>query len=114
MFSLILEWYMIQVTVQYKPPDSSYKGPNFVVNSMCAMHITVLPSGPEATDPFCITVPKPNNAIYYDGMQEIADILKNNKSDLQAHYTANFYYWQMREKQNNRMKVIFYNFLRSG
>lgn len=74
---------------------------------MSALHITVLPTGRDATDPVCVTLPK-LVCHDYDSVKEILRIIKNNKDDLEKNYAANDHYWTMRAKQNSSMKVQFY------
>ncbi|THK33172.1 separin isoform X1 [Diachasma alloeum] len=105
------EWYMVQLTQPYKPckwlPEAS--------NSVHPLHLTVLPTGPEAIAPFTITVPAPDNSMY-DLCADVKNLLDTNKSNLQAEYGHHSMYWKMRQKQNNRMmtavKEMEYNWLR--
>lgn len=72
---------------------------------MHPIHITILPTGCSAIEPFCVTLPKPNINTNYDVCTEIRQILSSNKFDLEASYANNQLYWKMRERQNNRMKA---------
>lgn len=92
------EWYMVQITKPYQPtrisPDAA--------NAVHPLHVTVLPTGPSAIAPFIITLPAPDHTMY-DICKDIKDLLDTNKSNLQAEYGNHSLYWQMRQKQNNRM-----------
>lgn len=95
---------MLQVTVQYQS-SNILKHTRHVPNLMCAIHITVLPTGPSEIEPLCITLPKPEMQVSYDICVEIQNILASNKAKLEAVYTNNEHYWLMRKEQNNKMKV---------
>ncbi|XP_063977842.1 uncharacterized protein LOC135162857 isoform X2 [Diachasmimorpha longicaudata] len=105
------EWYVVQLTQPYKP----YKGLADASNSVHPLHVTVLPTGPNAIAPFTVTLPAPDNSMY-DLCQHIKDLLDTNKSNLQAEYDNHYLYWKMRQKQNDRMmtavKEMEYNWFR--
>ncbi|XP_076242882.1 extra spindle pole bodies like 1, separase isoform X2 [Calliopsis andreniformis] len=104
LFDLPKEWYMIQITAQYKSPNvCEYK--KFASDAIHEMHITILPTGTKEVEPLCITLPKPNSHSVYDICYEIKKIISNNRSELQATYANNELYWKMREKQNTNMKT---------
>ncbi|XP_003487939.2 separin [Bombus impatiens] len=105
LFDLPKEWYMIQVTGQYRSPGDIFKHNRTKLHAMHEMHITILPTGTKETEPFCITLPKPKLDSSYDICYEIQKLLSNNRSELEATYANNELYWKMRERQNISMKT---------
>nr|XP_034193112.1 separin [Osmia lignaria] len=97
------EWYVIQITSQYKPPSISEY--NKTLNPMHEIHLTILPTGTEKTKPICITLPKPKLDSSYDICYEIQKLLSSNRSELEATYTNSELYWKMRGRQNISMKT---------
>lgn len=75
------------------------------------VHITALPTGTKATEPICITLPKPTMHSSYDICDEIQKLLSNNRSELEATYSDNELYWKMRGRQNANMRVFVYIFV---
>ncbi|KOC62271.1 Separin [Habropoda laboriosa] len=104
LFDLPKEWYMIQITSQYKSPNISEYSKT-TSDAMHEIHITILPTGAEEMEPLCITLPKPKLQSSYDICYEIQKLLSNNRSELEATYTNNELYWKMRERQNISMKT---------
>ncbi|KAG8036480.1 hypothetical protein G9C98_003802 [Cotesia typhae] len=92
------EWYMIQITMQYEPQTACKPGV-----TTHAMHITILPTGENLLQPFCITVPKPPTDMF-DICKEITELLAKNKDDLKGEYQNPSHYWRMRARQNNIME----------
>lgn len=99
-----IEWYVIQITSQYKSPSISEY--NKTLNPMHEIHLTILPTGIEEIKPMCITLPKPKLDSSYDICYEIQKLLSSNRSELEATYTNSELYWKMRGRQNISMKVF--------
>ncbi|KAK1124856.1 hypothetical protein K0M31_006209 [Melipona bicolor] len=107
LFDLPEEWYMVQITGQYRSPDI-FKYSRIKPDAICEMHITILPTKTKEAEPFCITLPEPKLDSSYDICYEIQKLLSNNRSDLEATYANNELYWKMREKQNISMKTAIH------
>lgn len=101
------EWYVVQLTAQYEPSKNLIYNTS-EMSSMLPIHISVLPTGQNAINPFCVTVPKPKITTSYDVCKEIRDILSSNKIDLEASYANHQLYWKMRERQNKKMKTAIH------
>lgn len=93
------EWYTVQITASYQRAQYPSAPP-----STCPIHLTVLPTGPNALSPFTILLPKPKNPVY-DVVASLQKLLANNKTDLQREYKYNSQYWKMREEQDKTMKT---------
>jgi hypothetical protein len=101
---------VIQITAQHEhlkdvrhrmsPDEAMYS-----LKPMHGLHVIALPTGTNAINPICITLPKPNANSKYDIRIEIETLLNNNRSDLTAAYNNNSLYWKMRKKQNEQMSV---------
>ncbi|KAK9297376.1 hypothetical protein QLX08_008938 [Tetragonisca angustula] len=104
LFDLPEEWYIVQITGQYRSPDI-FKYSRTKPDAMCEIHITILPTKTKDAEPFCVTLPEPKLDSSYNICYEIQKILSNNRSDLEATYANNELYWKMREKQNTNMKT---------
>ncbi|CAK9799037.1 Espl1 [Anthophora quadrimaculata] len=98
------EWYMIQITSEYKSPNISEYNKT-ISGMMHEIHIIILPTGAEDMEPLCITLPKPKLESAYDICYEIQKLLFNNRSELETTYANNELYWKMRERQNISMKT---------
>ncbi|XP_033208353.1 separin [Belonocnema kinseyi] len=104
------EWYVIQVTSQHEN-FADYKYDEYAGNSLYTMrpthpiHISIFPTGPNAIEPFSLTLPKPITNNSYDLRKEIESILNKNKSDLLNHYSNRTHYWEMRRRQDSQMKT---------
>ncbi|XP_043252364.1 separin isoform X1 [Colletes gigas] len=107
LFDLPTEWYVIQITAQYKSPGIS-ENRKSIFNEMQAVHIIVLPTGTKETEPLCITLPKPKFHYPYDICDEIQKILSNNRSELEATYANHELYWKMRNRQNDSMRTAIH------
>ncbi|XP_014216044.1 separin [Copidosoma floridanum] len=104
------EWYVVQVTAVHEPlKDSRHRIQNeeysYLLKPTHGLHLVVIPTGENAIDPICITVPKPDGDSSYDLRTEIEKLLNNNKSDLTAVYCNKDLYWKMRKKQNDQMSI---------
>ncbi|OAD54830.1 Separin [Eufriesea mexicana] len=104
LFDLPKEWYVIQVTEQYRSPNV-LKYSRTKPYDMHEIHITILPTGTKDIEPLCLTLPKPKLDSSYDICHEIQKLLSNNRSELEAIYANNELYWKMRERQNTNMKT---------
>lgn len=107
LFDLPKEWYMIQITGQYKSPDIFTYTRN-KSDTMHEIYITVLPTGIKEVEPLCLVLPKPNLHSSYDICYEIQKLLSNNRSELETTYANNELYWKMRERQNANMKTAMH------
>ncbi|XP_034944251.1 LOW QUALITY PROTEIN: separin [Chelonus insularis] len=93
------EWYMVQLTIPYE--QSNKYGTKSVTHQL---HITIMPTGKNEIDPFCITLPKPNTNMY-DICKIVKELLERNKTELNTEYKSQVLYWKMREKQNKAMET---------
>ncbi|XP_058802521.1 separin [Phymastichus coffea] len=108
------DWYVLQLTSQHEHISELKSGLSkgqkneYTLKPMNGLHIVVLPTGKNAINPICITLPKPHGDSSYDVRVEVGMILNSNKSDLTATYTNNELYWKMRKQQNDRMSTAIF------
>ncbi|XP_043467216.1 separin [Leptopilina heterotoma] len=104
------EWYVLQVTIQHENLDHYKYNENtgnflYTLRKTHPIHISIFPTGPNAIEPFCLTLPKPSTNDNYDLRSEIESILNKNKSDLSNSYSNRKLYWEMRKRQDTQMKT---------
>lgn len=87
---------------------------DYALKPLNGLHLIVLPTGKNANNPICITMPKPSADSSYDVRVEVETLLNNNKSDLTFTYANNDLYWKMRKKQNEKMSVSILLSISSG
>ena len=110
------EWHVVQLTSEHEHLTDimdrrQSQDSNYSLKPTHGLHLIVLPTGKDAINPICLTVPKPNNSSTYDIRLEMETLLNNNKSDLTTTFTNHDLYWKMRKKQNERMKVSINYFI---